>query len=297
MNELHTIRDFIRWAVSKFNEANLYYGHGTTTAIDEAFALILNTIHLPHEITQDMLSANLTKNEKDSLVNVIKKRIEKRLPVPYITNEAWFAGDSYYVDQRVLIPRSPIAELIQNEFQPWINTPVENILDLCTGSGCIAISCAKAFDEAVVDAVDISKDALDVAKINIIRHNIDDKVNTFQSDLFNELPLKKYDLIISNPPYVDAEDMGSLPSEFLHEPALALAAGDDGLTIVLRILKDAKKYLKPNGTLIVEVGNSESALTKKLSKTAFTWIDFENCDGGVFLLTHDQLNHLPDINI
>ncbi len=289
MNELYTIRDFIRWAVSQFNEANLYYGHGTETAWDEAIALILHTIHLPHDINPMVLDARLTQSERKLLLSVIEKRVRERIPVPYITHEAWFAGLPFYVDERVLIPRSPMAELIENHFQPWAEHSIENILDLCTGSGCIAIACAKAFPDALVDATDISADAIEVANMNILRHECADQVQVYKADLFDGLPAKKYDLIISNPPYVDAEDMAALPQEFRHEPTLALAAGNDGLDIVKRILSDAKKYLTPDGLLVVEVGNSEVALTEKFSDIPFMWLEFQRGGGGVFLLTYEQL--------
>lgn len=289
MSELYTIRDFIRWAVSQFNEAGLYYGHGTETAWDDAVALILHTIHLPHDINPIVLDARLTQSERKTLLNIIQKRTHERIPVPYLTHEAWFADLPYYVDERVLIPRSPIAELIENHFQPWISQPIENILDLCTGSGCIAIACAKAFPESTVDAIDISADAIEVCKINISRHEAEDQVYAYQADLFNGLPSKKYDLIISNPPYVDAADMAALPPEFQHEPVLALEAGKEGLDIVLRILQEAKNYLTPKGILIVEVGNSEIALSEKFPDIAFTWLEFQRGGGGVFMLTYQQL--------
>jgi ribosomal protein L3 glutamine methyltransferase len=289
ISELYTIRDFIRWAVSQFNEAKLYYGHGTESAWDEACALILHTINLPHDINPMVLDARLVQSERKALLEVIEKRVQKRIPVPYITHEAWFAGLPYYVDERVLIPRSPIAELIENQFQPWAHEPTENILDLCTGSGCIAIASAKAFPNAMVDAADISLDAIEVAKMNISRHACEDQVHVYQADLFNGLPSKKYDLIVSNPPYVDATDMESLPPEYKHEPKLALQAGPDGLDVVIRILRDAKNYLKPHGILVVEVGNSEIALSEKFADVAFTWLEFERGGGGVFLLTYEQL--------
>ncbi len=289
LNQLFTIRDFIRWAVSQFNEANLYYGHGTETAWDEAIALILHTLHLPHDINTMVLDARLTESERSILLRVIKKRVDERIPVPYITHEAWFAGLPYYVDERVLIPRSPIAELIENHFQPWAHGPIESILDLCTGSGCIAIACAKAFPDAIVHAADISRDAIEVAKINISRHGCEDQVHVYQADLFDGLPPKKYDLIVSNPPYVDAEDMAALPKEYKHEPELALKAGRDGLDIVTKILREAKNYLHPKGILIVEVGNSEVALSEKFADIPFMWLEFERGGGGVFLLTYEQL--------
>lgn len=290
MSELYTIRDFIRWAVSQFNEAKLYYGHGTETAWDDAIALILNTVHLPHDINPMVLDARLTTDERKLLLKVISKRVHERIPVPYITHEAWFAGLPYYVDERVLIPRSPIAELIEHHFEPWVKYPIENILDLCTGSGCIAIACAKAFPDAMVDATDISKNALDVANMNISSHACEDQVHLYQADLFKGLPSKKYDLIVSNPPYVDAADMAALPPEFHHEPKLALAAGEEGLDSVIRILQDAKNYLQPHGMLIVEVGNSEYALSEKFPTIPCTWLEFERGGGGVFMLTYEQLS-------
>lgn len=290
MNDLITLRDFIRWAVSRFNEAGLHFGHGTDNAWDEATALILHTLHLPHEINPTVLDARVTQNERTELYKMIQRRVNERIPVAYLTNEAWFAKMPFYVDERVLIPRSPIAELIGNEFQPWIeHHAINDILDLCTGSGCIAIACAKAFPDAHVDASDISNDALAVAKMNVLRHEIEDQVTLYQSDLFNSLPPKKYDIIISNPPYVDAEDMASLPEEYHHEPELGLAAGSKGLDVAIRILQDAAEYLNPQGILIVEVGNSEYALSEKFPEIPFTWLEFEHGGGGVFLLTAKQL--------
>ncbi len=291
LTDLLTIRDYIRWSVSRFNEAGLIYGHGTDSAWDEAVALILHTLHLPPSINQQVIDARLTLSERETLYALIQRRIQERIPVPYLTHEAWFGGESYYVDERVLIPRSPFAEIIHDKFQPWINPAhVHDILDLCTGSGCIAIACAKAFPEAAIDASDISADALQVAKMNVLRHQVEDNIQLHESDLFNNLPPKKYDVIVSNPPYVDADDMANLPAEYLHEPTLGLAAGHDGLDFAVRILEHAKKYLKPNGILLVEVGNSEYALAEKCAEIPFTWLDFENGGGGVFLLTAEQLH-------
>jgi ribosomal protein L3 glutamine methyltransferase len=290
LTELHTIRDMLRWAISRFNETGLYYGHGTDSSWDEALTLILRGLHLPHDSNPTLLDANITNQERQRLQTLIERRIHERIPVPYLIHEAWFANLPFYVDERVLVPRSPIAELIEQEFQPWIDIEaVHNILDLCTGSGCIAIACAKAFPDANIDASDISADALAVAKINSLRHDTGAQVHLIESDLFSQLPAKKYDLIISNPPYVDAEDMATLPLEFHHEPKLGLAAGQDGLDIVKRILHDAHKYLSPHGVLIVEVGNSEFALAEKFPRVPFTWLEFERGGGGVFLLTAEQL--------
>lgn len=288
--ELLTIRDFIRYAVSRFNEAGLYFGHGTDNAWDEAVALVLHTLHLPHYIDPRVLDARLTQDEKNKLFPLIEQRVTQRMPVPYLTHEAWFAGLSFYVDERVLVPRSPIAELIEHHFQPWVDpAEVHHILDLCTGSGCIAIACAQAFPEAKVDASDISADALAVAKINMLRHNLENQMSLYESNLFDKLPKKKYDIIVSNPPYVSLAEMAELPAEYLHEPTLGLTAGQHGLDFALRILNNASDYLSPHGILVVEVGNSETALMEQYPMVPFTWPDFERGDGGVFVLTAEQL--------
>lgn len=294
--ELKTIRDFIRYATSCFHQGALYYGHGTDNAWDEAIALVLHTVHLPHDVNPTVLEANLTQEEKNALFALIDKRVKQRIPVPYLTHEAWFYNLPFYVDERVLIPRSPIAELIEHHFEPWIQPEnVNNILDICTGSGCIAIACAKAFPEASVDASDISKDALAVASINVLRHGVEKQLQLHEADLLTNLPAKKYDIIVSNPPYVNAEDMAELPAEYLHEPALGLKAGDDGLDLAKRILHDAANYLTPHGILVVEVGNSETALIEQFPNVPFTWVEFERSEGGVFLITAEQLNaHLTE---
>ncbi|WP_114833937.1 50S ribosomal protein L3 N(5)-glutamine methyltransferase [Aquicella lusitana] len=289
-SELKTIRDFIRYATSRFNETGLYYGHGTDNAWDEAVALVLHTLHLPHSINPAVLDAHLTQKEQTLLFELIEERVIKRIPVPYLTHEAWFANLSFYVDERVLIPRSPIAELIENHFEPWvIAEDVHHILDLCTGSGCIAIACAKAFPAAEIDASDISPDALAVAKINVLRHDVEDQVKLYESDLFASLPKQKYDIIVSNPPYVSAEEMTTLPPEYLHEPKEGLLGGNEGLDFAVRILRHALEYLNPNGILVVEVGNSEFALAERFPDVPFTWLEFERGGGGVFLLTAEQL--------
>jgi ribosomal protein L3 glutamine methyltransferase len=288
--ELQTIRDFIRYATSRFNQAGLYFGHGTDNAWDEAVALVLHTLHLPHDISHQVLDARLVADERNQLLQLIQQRVEKRIPLAYLTNEAWFSGLSFYVDERVLIPRSPIAELIERHFQPWVQPDnIHKILDLCTGSGCIAIALAKAFPEAEVEASDLSADALAVAKINVLRHSVEDQVHLYQSDLFADLAGKKYDLIVSNPPYVSQQEMADLPDEYLHEPAVGLEAGKEGLDIVRRILVEALNHLTPNGVIIVEVGNSEYALQEAYPNIPFTWLEFERGGGGVFLLTAQQL--------
>lgn len=293
--DLKTIRDFIRFATSGFNAAGLYYGHGTDNAWDEAVALVLHTLHLPHDVNSSVLDARLTQEEKNTLSELIDLRINKRIPVPYITHEAWFSGLPYYVDERVLIPRSPIAELIESQFEPWINSDdTQHILDLCTGSGCIAVTCAKTFPDAMIDAIDISKEALAVAKINVLKHSVEDQVNLIESDLFSALSQQKYDIIVSNPPYVSTEEMFNLPNEFLHEPKLGLAAGTQGLDFAVRILRDAAQYLQPNGILVVEVGNSEYALADYFPDVPFTWLEFQRGGGGVFLLTAEQLAEYSD---
>lgn len=291
VEELSTLRDMIRWGVSQFYPENLHYGHGTDNAWDEAVSLALYALNLPHDIHPEALKSNLTRAERQKIAELIAERINKRIPTPYLTHQAWFAGFPFYIDERALIPRSPIAELIQNRFEPWLDLEHEpdSILDLCTGSGCIAIACALMFPNTQVDAVDLSADALAVAKINVEKHAVEDQVTLIQSDLFAELPARKYDLIVSNPPYVSAEEMATLPQEYQHEPTLALEANDIGLAIVTNILQNAAKFLTPQGILIVEVGNSEIVLIERYPEVPFTWLEFERGGEGVFLLTAEQL--------
>lgn len=289
ISELYTIQDFIRWTVSQFNQSDIYYGHGTNNAWDEAVQLVLPTLYLPIEMPQELYAANLTTAEKQLIIERVEARIEQHIPTPYLTNKAWFCRHEFYVDERVLIPRSPIGELIDEHFSGLFDGEPNTILDLCTGSGCIGIACAYEFPDAEVDIVDISPDALAVAEINIAAHQLQHRVVPMCSDLFDDVPPIKYDVIVTNPPYVDQEDMGDLPSEFDVEPELALAAGIDGLDIVKRILQQAPEYLSDRGILICEVGNSSIALTEQYPEIPFTWIEFVNGGDGVFMLSKQQL--------
>lgn len=290
--ELSTLRDFLRWTTSRFEEAGLSYGHGNEDAFNEATQLLLHSLHLPVTTLPDLfLDARLCQNEKHSFLKLVKKRIKRRLPIPYLTHEAWFAGLPFYVDERVLIPRSPFAELIEAHFSPFIESPdsVSHILDMCTGSGCIAIASALAFPDAEVDAVDISTDALKVAKINKTKHRLGDSLNLIESDLWAAIATdKRYDLIISNPPYVGDAEMARLPAEYHHEPSQALRAADNGLALVERIIRGAADYLMPKGVLFVEVGNSDLAVQDKWPETPFLWLEFAQGGHGIFMLTQPQ---------
>ncbi|MBN3060995.1 50S ribosomal protein L3 N(5)-glutamine methyltransferase [Pectobacterium versatile] len=289
VSELHTIQDMLRWAVSRFNAANVYYGHGTDNPWDEAIQLVLPSLYLPLDIPEDMYTSRLITSERQRIVERVIRRVNERIPVAYLTNKAWFCGLEFYVDERVLVPRSPIGELINNYFDEQLPKTPNHILDLCTGSGCIAIACAQAFPEAEVDAVDISSDALAVTEQNIQQHGLEYRVTPIRSDLFRDLPAIRYDLIVTNPPYVDEEDMFDLPQEFRFEPELGLAAGNDGLDLVRRILACAPDYLSDDGVLICEVGNSMVHLIDQYPDIPFTWLEFDNGGDGVFMLTQSQL--------
>ncbi len=273
---------------------SFFYGHGTDNAWDEAVQLVLPTLYLPLDVPSEVRFSRLTSSERLRIVERVIRRINERTPVSYMTNKAWFCGMEFFVDERVLVPRSPIGELIENGFESFLAESPTRIMDLCTGSGCIGIACAHVFPEAEVDLVDISTDALEVAEQNIQDHGLEQQVTPLRSDLLRDIPKDQYDLIVTNPPYVDQEDMSSLPEEFRHEPELGLAAGTDGLKLVRRILANAPEYLKENGVLICEVGNSMIHMEEQYPHIPFTWIEFENGGHGVFMMTREQLLECQD---
>ncbi len=287
-SHLRTIRDHIRWAVSRFHEAGLFFGHGTENAWDDARQLVLGALHLPFETADTYLDCRVDADEQQTLLELIRRRIDERIPTAYLLGEAWFCGLPFMVDERVLVPRSPIAELIAQRFEPWLPKEPARILDLCTGSGCIGIACAYAFEHAEVVLGDLSFDALEVANQNIERHELDERVYTVQGDGFDGLPGQRFDLIVSNPPYVDAEDFADMPAEYSHEPALGLACGDDGLDLVRRMLAEAADHLTEQGVLVVEVGNSQVHVEALYPEVDFTWLEFEQGGHGVFLLAAAQ---------
>jgi len=287
---LTTLTDFMRWGASQFVAAKLTYGHGLSSPLDEAVYLVLRALHLPVDTPDIYWSSALTQPEKQVVVDILKRRIIEKIPAAYIMKEGWFAGLQFYIDERVLVPRSPIVELVENQFSPWVEADeVETILDLCTGSGCIGIACAYAFPHAQIDLSDVSEDALQVARINIKRHDAEHRINAIHSDLFDNLDTKKYDLIVSNPPYVDQEDMQALSPEFHHEPELGLSSGKDGLDITRKILQNAASHLTETGILVVEVGNSQYALMELYPDIPFQWIEFERGGDGVFIITKQEL--------
>lgn len=289
--DLSTVLDFLRFSLSCAINAHLYYGHGTDNAWDDMRSLILRSLSLPYDLDPHLLNGRLTPSEKKHLCQQLEKRINQRVPVPYLIKEAFFCDLPFYVDERVLIPRSPIAELIKEQFSPWIEAGnVHRVLDLCTGSGCIAIACCYAFPDAHVDAVDISSEALAVAAINREELGVEDQLTLIDSDCFAKVPKVRYDLIVSNPPYVGKEEMQTLPDEFRHEPVLALETSNNGLAIVETILKEAHAYLSEQGILVVEVGNSEEALSDAYPHVPFTWLELSHGGQGVFLLTKQQLD-------
>ena len=290
--ELSTLRDLMRFAVSRFTEAGLFFGHGTDNAWDEAAYLLLHTLHLPIDRLDPFMEARLTGDERDALLKMIKRRITERVPAAYLTNEAWLGEYRFYVDERVIVPRSHIAELLREQLSPWVDDPwaISSALDLCTGSGCLAILAAQAFPEAKIDAIDLSLDALAVARRNVGDYGLESRVRLIQSDAFAATQGQRYDVIISNPPYVNAESMATLPEEFRREPELALASGVDGLDFVRIILAESAKHLNPNGILVVEIGHNRDELEKAFPDTPFVWLNTEAGDEFVFLLRRDDLS-------
>ena len=288
-NPLKTVGDFIQWGADSFEDAGLYYGHGTDNAWDESLSLVFFSLSLPWDSESDVLKHILSAEQKVTIHRLFDRRICEQIPAAYLTGEAWFAGFKFFVDNRVLVPRSPIAELIEAEFSPWLLNSPTSILDLCTGCGCIGLACAHYFPEATVTLSDISYDALAVAEKNIELHQLSSRVKTRHSDLFAGLGREQFDLIVTNPPYVDAEDLALMPKEYHHEPEIGLASGFDGLDFTRRLLKEAGEHLSDQGVLVVEVGNSGVALDQSFPDVPFLWLEFERGGHGVFLLTAEQL--------
>ena len=290
-NELSTLRDLMRFAVSRFNEADLFFGHGTDNAWDEAAYLLLHTLHLPLDRLEPFMDARLTSAERAGALDIIRRRINERVPASYLTHEAWLGEHRFYVDQRVIVPRSHIAELLEDQLSPWVEDPwaVRRALDLCTGSGCLAILTALAFPEAQVDAIDLSPDALAVARRNVADYDLESRVRLIESNAFAAIAGQRYDLIISNPPYVNAESMAGLPEEYRREPQLALASGEDGLDFTRIILREAASHLNPGGVLVVEIGHNREALETAFPDTPFIWLDTAAGDDFVFLLRQEDL--------
>lgn len=289
--ELHTLRDWLRFTVSRFEESNIFFGHGTDNAYDEAVWLILSALHLPHDTLENFLDARLLPSERTRLHELIRRRITDRTPTAYLVNEAWLKGYKFYVDERVIVPRSFIAELLEDGLSPWIEYPemVESAADICTGSGCLGVLLANAFPNAQVDVVDISPDALAVADINISHYGLEKQVHAIESDMFSNLAGKTYDLIISNPPYVDAPSMEALPEEYRNEPQIALGSGIAGLDHTHTLLREAKQHLNDNGLLVVEIGHNRDALLEAYPELPFTWLEVDSGNEFVFLLTKEQL--------
>ena len=290
VEELRTLGDCVRWGASRFGEAGLFFGHGTDNALDEARVLALHALHLGVDLPDRYLDARLTRLEREQVLALFGRRIRERLPAPYITGEAWFAGLAFEIDARALVPRSPIAELIEAGFAPWLDPAgVTRVLDIGTGCGCIAVACALALPDARVDAVDTSDEALALAQHNIRRYGLGDRVNALHSDVYEALAGARYDLIVANPPYVPRASMEMLPGEYRCEPASALVAGDDGLDVVRRILAGAPDHLEADGLLVVEVGEAAPYLEQACADLPLTWLDFERGGEGVFLLTGEQV--------
>lgn len=294
--ELKSLRDCVRWGASRFNEAGLSFGHGTDNALDEALLLVLHAVHLDHEMPEQYLDSRVTAAEREAIVGLLRRRVDERVPAAYLTHRARFAGKWFYVDEHVLVPRSPMAELIERRFEPWMDPDaVGRVLDLCTGSGCIAIACAHAFPEARVDATELSEPAAAVARRNAAEHGVADRVAVRVGDLYAPVDGDRYDLVVSNPPYVSAAEMAELSHEYRREPALGLAAGADGLDVVRRILAGARRHLSPGGILVVEVGDSADRLAAAYPAVPFVWLELERGGSGVFLLDAGQLGELAPV--
>ncbi|MDD3762195.1 MAG: 50S ribosomal protein L3 N(5)-glutamine methyltransferase [Nevskiales bacterium] len=292
-DELSSVRDLVRWGASRFREAGLHFGHGTDNALDEAFFLTLHALHLPTDIPALYLESTVTASERTAVLKLLRARVTTRKPAAYLIGEIEFAGMPFHVDERVLIPRSPIGELILADFQPWLQGQPERVLDLCTGSGCIGIACAAQFPYAQVDLADISEGALAVSRKNIKRHGLEDRVRAIKSDVFDGLGDATYDLIVTNPPYVTTAEWNTLATEYRHEPRLALEAGHDGMDIVARILEGAVAHLRPGGLLICEVGAFVEEFEVRWPQLPVTWLDFERGGDGVFLISREDLvSHL-----
>ena len=289
--ELKTIRDLLRFTVSQFNEQKLFFGHGSATAYDEAVYLVLHTLHLPLDRLEPFLDAQLTSAERDAVLGMVERRVRERMPAAYLTHEAWLGDYRFYVDKRVIVPRSFIAELLREDLAPWVENTrgVGRVLDLCTGSGCLAILAALSFPHATVDAVDASHDALEVARKNIRDYGLDDRINLVASDMFESLGAKHYDVIISNPPYVSSESMSKLPDEYRREPEMALASGDDGLGHVRTIMAAATKHLYANGVMVVEVGFNREGVEQAFPNIPFTWAETSVGDEVVFVVDRETL--------
>ena len=291
-----TLREMILRGEQILEEGGVYFGHGTDNALDEAAWLVSHAVGLPPTFSDAELEQVLSAEQQAAVEKLLERRVKERVPAAYLTHEAWFAGHRFYVDERVLVPRSPLAELILDEFQPWLDaTHLTRVLDLCTGSGCIAIATALALPQVQVDATDVSPDALEVARRNVAEYGLAQRVALIESNLFDALRGKRYDLIVSNPPYVDAEDMAALPDEYRREPQLGLAAGPEGLNLVIPMLQQAPDHLTPQGMMIVEVGNSAEALQARFPTVPFTWLEFSYGGEGVFLLEAPQLVEYHDI--
>lgn len=292
--ELYTIRDWLRFSVSRFEASDIFYGHGTDNSYDEAVWLIMSALHLPMDTLENFLDARITQGERVHLANLIERRITQHTPTAYLVNEAWLQGFKFYVDERVIVPRSFIAELLISNLSPWIeySEMIESAADICTGSGCLGILLANSFPNAMIDVIDISPDAIDVANINISNYGLEEQITAIKSDMFTALQGKTYDLIISNPPYVDAPSMAKLPAEYQQEPQLALGSGHDGLDHTHTILREAAKHLNDGGILIVEIGHNRDALLAAYPNLQFVWLEVSSGDEFVFLLSKNQLlNH------